>query len=130
MRWRGAMRDQAPPRNARRAAATARSMSSAVPADISARGSPVAGFMVSKRPPPAQSTNRPSMNRRVSMRERAASAVRASRFVRVLRGKGLKAHGAVTSPTMSASTITQPSACTITGFRSISLEPVAERGDQ
>ena len=75
MRARGAMRDHTPSRNARRPAATARSMSSAVPAAICARVSPVAGFTVAKRPPFAASTNWPSMNSRVSIRARAARAV-------------------------------------------------------
>ena len=57
MRWRGAMRDQAPDLKARFAAATARSMSSrGARRDISASASPVAGLTVAKRPPFGAST--------------------------------------------------------------------------
>ena len=128
MRARGAIFDQTPDLNALRAACTARSMSSAVPADISAMASPVAGLMLVKRPPFFASTNLPSMKSRVSSFFCALDATVCQR----LRSWSASAWMLIGLPsclvsglcaargTTSASTMAQPSACTITGFRSIS----------
>ncbi len=61
MRARGAMRLHTLDFTVRFAAATARSMSAAVPALTSHSGSPVAGLTTVKRPLAAESTNLPSM---------------------------------------------------------------------
>ena len=61
-RSRGASRAHAPPSNARRAAATARSTSSASQAATSNSVSPLTGLTHAKVAPDAASANAPSMN--------------------------------------------------------------------
>ena len=131
MRARGASFDQLPDLKARRAASTARSMSSAVPADIAAMTSPFAGLIVSKRPPPGRVDEFP-----VDEQPGFDALLRACRrgclpAAVVVLGDGLETHEACLAcdsddraladgRRSSASTIAQPSACTITGLRSIS----------
>ena len=129
MRARGAIFDQLPDLKAFFAAATARSMSSAVPAATSAITWPFAGLMLSMRPPFFASTYLPSMKRRVSGFfcalsatdfQRACVCLATAWMLIVLASCVQFQFGEPAAGRSSASTMAQPSAWTITGFRSIS----------
>ena len=92
LRAAGARRDQRPSSNARRADATARSISTDPPRATSASTAPVAGLTVGNRDPSALGTKRPSIQQSVRRRSAAARAFQSS-WLSIIHSPGIFDHG-------------------------------------